>query len=195
MSRHWEKIFSQEFNVPLEDAGEEIDRWVDEVATQEDFQTFYNDTVDRLGDTTFSTSENSAYSLRSAEEGEDLNCDGKAFLAAAAGELAYDKDMEIILDYAVDMRPHTAGQELVSHHTVVEDEFGNTYGGRVEDFPGHETLTDRISGEEVASLYMLDMAMDAKASGEESRAEELFNEAEDLRSTSGYISRRLSDWR
>jgi hypothetical protein len=65
----------------------------------------------------------------------------------------------------------------------------------VESFPGHETLTDRISGEEIASLYLLNMARDAQTSGDENYAERLFDEAAELRSSSGYINRRLSNWR
>jgi hypothetical protein len=126
MTDHWDKIFSEEFGIPEADAGEKIEDWVDKFAVQEDFESFYSETVEALGDTPFTAGENSAYSLRSVEEGRDMNCDGKAFLAAAAGNLAYGKNLEIIVDYAVDTRPSTWGQELVSHHSVVEDDSRNT---------------------------------------------------------------------
>jgi hypothetical protein len=195
VSNHWNIIFCQEYGVAIENTDDRISRWLDEIPIQGGFQNFYQETIDEIGETTFNPGANSAYSLTNTEKEKELNCDGKAFLAAAVGELHYGKDIEIIVDYPVDTRPFNEEQKLVSHHTVIEDGQENCYGERVENFPGHETIEDQISGEEIASMYMLNMAKDAKASGLENRAEELFDEADKLRSNSSYIGRRLQDWR
>ena len=185
----WEKVFAEEYEVPESEAQNRIDGWLDEFATHDTFEEFYDDVVRGAEKDVFTPGKNSAYSVRHADEGP-LNCEGEAFITALAGEERYGKEFELQVEQNLDNNPHLQGPpQLISHHVTAIDEEGEVYGG--EQGWNHSRT---ISGDEIAALYFLSMGRDEQARGNENRAEELFDRVKMEKSTSQYIGRRLQDW-
>lgn len=185
----WEKVFAEEYEMPESEAQGRIDDWLDEFATQDTFEEFYNDVVRDSEKGVFTPGKNSAYSVRNAGEGP-LNCEGEAFITALAGEERYGKDFELQVEQNLKEDPFTQGPaQLVSHHVTAIDENNEVYGG--EQGWNHSRT---VSGDEIAALYFLSMGRDEQVRGNENRAEELFERVRTERSTSQYIGRRLQDW-
>ena len=136
----WERIFAQEYDVPLEAADERIDRWLDEFATQDSFEEFYEETVENSDEAKFVPGKNRAYSVRNASEGEPLNCEGKSLVTALAGMQQYGKDFELLVDYQVDDRMGMP-ENILSHHVTARDSEGQVYGNRREQLNGFDTLS------------------------------------------------------
>ena len=184
----WERIFAEEYDVSLESAGDQIDQWLDEFATQDSFEEFYEETVENSDEAKFVPGKNRAYSVRNAAEGGQLNCEGKSFVTALAGMERYGKEFELLVDYQVDDRMGMP-ENILSHHVTARDAEGTVYGSRQEGLNSF----DRLSGDDFAALYFVSEAKTAEQNGELDEAERLRNEAQDLRNGSSYIGRRLHE--
>lgn len=153
-----EKIFENEFELDEEPA-QAAQEWLDDFVVGDSFEEFYDKQIRDTSEKRYSAGNNRAYSIREPP----FNCEGKAVTGALAGELVYDRTLDLVVDWNLGQQrgnPHRNDQvstpPVFNGHVALQDEEGTTYGGT--------SLMDNpqlLPVEKSAGIYLTNMAEEA----------------------------------
>lgn len=155
-----ERIFENEFNPPSDrDAEKEAQQWLDDFVVGDSFEEFYDRQVRDAPETKYSPGSNRAYSIIEPP----FNCEGQATVGALAGELVFNRDLELVVDWNLGehrSKPHRRNRfeqsQVFNGHVALQDEDGNIYGDTsLMDDP--QVRSPKIA----AGIYLTNMADEA----------------------------------
>lgn len=165
--------------------------WAERNVEGKTFADFYNEVIESADKQVYIPGKNRSYSLQDFNDETTLNCEGAATAGAIAAELIYDQSLEVLTEWSMGEQERNPLQnhfsEPVFHgHVSLEDPgTGENYGNQA-GHPNSQLLdTDALAG-----IYLVNLADEARANGNQSDADNYLSELQDLKIQSSYVGRR-----